>query len=132
MMTDNLTLILMHYVFGRDGTVTHFMHHHEDLEGVYFLLPNLYCISVLAAFPEGKQVVGGLFVKTDNHHKDSDFIGVMVDAANSCQALSSLMNSAVSIAPSLLGTKEQFIPDEKDMLRIALEQFMRRSSTGSV
>lgn len=130
-MIENVTVILMHYVFGKDGTVTNFMHGYSDLDRVYFELPNLYCISVLAEVSGGRQVVGGLFVKTQNHHKDFDFASVMSNAALSCDALRPLMNSAVSIAPSLVGMREGLIPNEQDMLRIAVDQFTMRSRSGS-
>ncbi|MBK7042737.1 MAG: hypothetical protein IPH50_02975 [Rhodanobacteraceae bacterium] len=126
-----MTVILMHYVFGTDGTVTHFMHSYSDLESVYFELPNLYCISILADVSGGRQVIGGLFVKTQNHHNDPGFVGVMSDAALSCDTLRPLMNSAVSIAPSLVGMQERIIPHERDMLKIAVDQLTLRSRSGS-
>lgn len=130
-MIEKVTAILMHYVFSRDGVVTHFMHSYDDFDTLYFKFPHLYCISILEDVPGGRQVMGGLFVKTDHSHKDADFVGVMCDAALSCVALRPLMESAVSIAPSLLGSQERIVPDERELLRVAMEQFTLRSRSGS-
>ena len=57
-MIEKVTAILMHYVFSRDGVVTHFMHSYDDFDTLYFKFPHLYCISILEDVPGGRQVMG--------------------------------------------------------------------------
>ena len=117
------TQILMHCFFNKDKTVTHFLH--NQLEGLYQALPNLYGVLITKEVGGVKNIVGGLFLKTDNHHDNADFIETLLAASCISPDLMALVQNASSFLPAKMNCPGDLPITENEMLRALAEQYYK-------
>lgn len=117
------TQILMHCFFNKNKTVTHFMH--TQFDELYQTLPNLYAVLITKEVNSIKDIVGGIFLKTDNHHDSPDFIETLIAASCVSNDLMELVQKASSFLPAKIGCQGDLPITENEMLRVLAEQYYK-------
>ncbi len=124
-----VALLLFHCVFNGSESITHFTHE-IDFE-LYQSLPNAYAICIAEKAQEHKKVTAGFIIKTNCMHHDSNFTGILTNAAMAVPKLMSLIGDHSSFLPARLGISGDTLPTEMEMLRIMTTQALKHGVAGT-
>ncbi|ARP82922.1 hypothetical protein CAL12_20285 [Bordetella genomosp. 8] len=127
-MSPALTAVIFHCVFNPDGSITHYGHTFEM--NVFESMPNLYAVTVVERrSSETVKVHGCFFMVTTATHEDIRFEEVVGDAFRNVRAFKAIDEKRLRFKPARLGNLGGGPPTEKEMLRVALTQYLKFDTT---
>lgn len=126
--SGSVTIPLFHCVFNAGGSITHWATSYD--RSLYDSLAHLYLVCLADNRTNPRKVVGAFMVKTSRHHDDLQFADAMNLAMANMENLQPFVLDEVSLLPARIGV-DGLPPEEMDFLRLAMQQYLKFSSSGS-
>lgn len=126
--TGSVTIPLFHCIFNAGGSITHWATTYE--RALYEVLPHLYLVCLADNRVKPRQIVGAFMIKTSRHHNDPDFAECLGIAETLMEGLQPHMHAEISFLPARIDISGE-PPEERDFLRLAMQQYTKFSAEGS-